>query len=53
MLGCVMSFSFDAHADILNMAKSKEQREAIKWFYARDVFFQNQKIGRLGGLGLG
>ncbi len=30
---------FKEHADVLKMAKSKEKREAIKWFYARRVFF--------------
>ncbi len=27
------------HADILKLAKTREQREAIKWFHARSIFF--------------
>ena len=27
------------HEDVLKMAKTKEQREAIKWFHSRTVFF--------------
>ncbi len=27
------------HADVLKMANTKEKRDAIKWFYARSVFF--------------
>ncbi len=33
--------SFEVHADVLRMAKTKEQREAIKWFHARRVFFDS------------
>ncbi len=35
-----MSSLFSVHADVLKMAKSKEKREAIKWFNARRVFFK-------------
>ena len=34
--------SFKVHADVLKMAKTKEQREAIKWFHARRVFFESK-----------
>ncbi len=33
----------EVHADILKMAKTKEKRETIKWFYARQVFFFGAK----------
>ncbi len=32
------------HADVLRMAKTKEQREAIKWFHARRVFFNKRSF---------
>ncbi len=35
-----MNLSLSVHADILKMAKTKEKREAIKWFHARRVFFR-------------
>ncbi len=28
------------HADVLKMAKTEAQRERIKWFHARSVFFR-------------
>ncbi len=32
---------FKVHEDVLKMAKTKEQRDRIKWFHARRVFFEN------------
>ncbi len=40
------------HADVLKMAKSKEQREAIKWFHARRVFFEEFESECENGLAL-
>ncbi len=34
---------FKEHADVLKMAKSKEKRDAIKWFHARRVFFSDDR----------
>ncbi len=31
-----------AQADVLKLAKTKEQRERIKWFHARRTFFSKQ-----------
>ncbi len=33
-----------AHADILKMAKTREKRERIKWFHARQLFFARRTI---------
>ncbi len=38
------SSSFAVHADILKMAKTKEKREAIKWFHARRFFFEKENF---------
>ncbi len=37
--------SFIVHADILKQCKSREQRERIKWFHARRVFFDMKAYG--------
>ncbi len=34
-----MHLTTAVHADVLKMAVTKEKRERIKWFHARDVFF--------------
>ncbi len=40
------------HADILRMAKTKEKREAIKWFHARHIFFSRHGDALAHGLAL-
>ncbi len=40
------------HADILRMAKTQEQRERIKWFHARSVFFSDVANAFADGLAL-
>ncbi len=41
-VGSTMRAYFEVDTDVLKMARSKEKREAIKWFYARRVFFELQ-----------
>ncbi len=44
---------WEVHADVLKMAKSEEQREAIKWFHARSTFFAHgDEPDVAGGLAL-
>ncbi len=40
------------HADILRMAKTQEQRERIKWYHARTVFFSETTGALADGLAL-
>ncbi len=44
--------SLSVHADVLRMAKTHEERELIKWFYARNVFFGKYKTSIAEGLPL-
>ncbi len=41
-----------AHADILRMCSSRKKRERIKWFVARDAFFDKTKTAFKKGLRL-
>jgi hypothetical protein len=50
--GVELLMSFAVHADVLEMAKTEEKREAIKWLYARRVFLYGRDDFFVEGLAL-
>ncbi len=47
-----MKGSLNVHADILKLCKTKEKRERVKWFHARQVFFDGLASSFIDGLAL-